>query len=127
MKLVQKRSKKTGLPPGTLIHIGEQRTEAVKIALFNYAGARCDERVVTILDELQPPADETVTWVNVGGVHKVDVLEAFGKQFNLHPLLLEDIADTDQRPKLDDYDTYIFLVMKMLTTTDRGGIPSSNR
>lgn len=122
MKLVQKRSKKSGLPPGTLIHIGEQKTEVVKIALFNYAGARYDERVVTILDELQPPADETVTWVDVGGVHKVDVLEAFGKQFNLHPLLLEDIANTDQRPKLDDYDTYIFLVMKMLTTTDRGDI-----
>jgi magnesium transporter len=122
VKLVQKRSKKTGLPPGTLVHIGEQRAGTVKIALFNYAGARCDERIVTNLDELQPPIDETVTWVDVGGVHKVDVLEAFGKQFNLHPLLLEDIANTDQRPKLDDYEAYLFLVMKMLTTTDRGDI-----
>ena len=122
MKLVQKRSKKAGLPPGTLMHIGEQRTGAVSITLFNYAGARCEERVVTALGELQPPPDETVTWVDVGGVHKVDVLETFGKQFNLHPLLLEDIANTDQRPKLDDYDTYVFLVMKMLTMTDRGDI-----
>ena len=122
MKLVQKRSKKTGLPPGTLIHIGERKAEVVKITLFNYSGARCDERVITTLEELQPPADESVTWVNVGGLHKVEVLETFGKQFNLHPLLLEDIANTDQRPKLDDYDTYAFLVMKMLTTTDRGEI-----
>jgi magnesium transporter len=122
MKLVQKRSKKTGLSPGTLIHIGEKRTETVTITLFNYAGSRCDERVVTDVHELRPPVDETVTWVDVGGVHKVDVLEAFGKHFSLHPLLLEDIANTDQRPKLDDYETYFFLVMKMLTTSDRGDI-----
>ena len=122
MKLVQKRSKKTGLSPGTLVHIGENRTETVEITLFNYAGAQCDERTVTNPNDLQPPADETVTWINVGGVHKIDVLEAFGKQFGLHPLLLEDIANTDQRPKLDDYETYVFLVVKMLAVTDRGGI-----
>ncbi|MBH0193100.1 MAG: magnesium/cobalt transporter CorA, partial [Nitrospira sp.] len=122
MKLVQKRSKKTGLSPGTLVHIGENRTETVEITLFNYAGALCDERTVTNPNDLQPPADETVTWINVGGVHKLDVLEAFGKQFGLHPLLLEDIANTDQRPKLDDYETYLFLVVKMLAVTDRGGI-----
>jgi magnesium transporter len=122
MKLVQKRSKKTGLSPGTPVHIGENRTETVEITLFNYAGAQCDERTVTNPGELQPTADETVTWINVGGVHKIDVLETFGKQFGLHPLLLEDIANTDQRPKLDDYETYVFLVVKMLTVTDRGGI-----
>lgn len=122
MKLMQKRSKKTGLAPGTLIHIGERRTERVTIALFNYAGARCDEHVVTDVNELRLPADETVTWVNVGGVHKVDVLEAFGKHFGLHSLLLEDIANTDQRPKLDDYETYFFLVLKMLMLSERGDI-----
>ena len=122
MKLVQKRSKKTGLSPGTLIHIGENRTETVEVTLFNYAGARCDEQAVTNPNELQPPADESVTWINVGGVHKIDVLETFGKQFGLHPLLLEDIANTDQRPKLDDYEAYVFLVVKMLAVTDRGGI-----
>lgn len=122
MKLVQKRSKKTGLSPGTLIHIGETRTNSVTVTRFNYAGTHCDEQVVTDMETLRPPADETVTWVNVGGVHKVEVLEGFGKHFGLHPLLLEDIANTDQRPKLDDYETYLFLVMKMLMTSDRGDI-----
>ncbi len=92
------------------------------MTLFNYAGTRCEEQVVKDAKELRLPADETVTWVDVGGVHKIDILEAFGKQFNLHPLLLEDIANTDQRPKLDDYEAYFFLVMKMLTTSDRGDI-----
>jgi magnesium transporter len=122
MKLMQKRSRKKGLSPGTLIHIGEKRTEAVAVTLFNYSVTHCDEHPIHDVNELRPPSDETVTWVDVDGVHKTDVLEAFGKHFGLHPLLLEDIANTDQRPKLDDYDTYLFLVMKMLTASDRGDI-----
>ena len=119
MKLVQKRSRKTGLPPGTLVHIGEKKAEQVTITTFSYSSSRCEEQHVTKPDELAPSPDESVTWVNVSGVHKMDVLEAFGRQFSLHPLLLEDVANTDQRPKLDDYETYFFLVMKMLSLTNR--------
>jgi magnesium transporter len=119
MKLVQKRSKKTGLPPGTLVHIGEKKADTVAMTVFDYAGPRCDERTATKADDLQPPADESVTWVDIGGVHKLELLEAFGKQFSLHPLLLEDIANTDQRPKLDDYESHFFLVMKVLSLTER--------
>jgi magnesium transporter len=122
MKLVQKRSRKTGLPPGTLVHIGEKKTDKVTITAFNYATARCDERQDPALDGLAPPIDESVTWVNVGGVHKMDILESFGAQFHLHPLLLEDIANTDQRPKLEDYEACSFLVMKMLSVNDRQDI-----
>jgi magnesium transporter len=122
MKLVQKRSRKTGLPPGTLVHIGEKKTDKVTIAAFNYTGTRCDERQDPSLEGLAPPTDESILWVDVGGVHKMDILESFGKQFQLHPLLLEDIANTDQRPKLDDYETCLFLVMKMLSITDRQDI-----
>lgn len=119
MKLVQKRSRKSGLPPGTLVYVGEKKADTVPMTVFDYSGGRCEERTVTKPDELRPPSDESVTWVDIGGVHKLDLLEAFGKQFSLHPLLLEDIANTDQRPKLDDYDTYFFLVMKVLSLTDR--------
>ncbi len=119
MKLIQKRSRKTGLPPGTLVHIGEKKSEKVTITAFHYTGTNCEEQQLNQPDHLVPPADESVIWVNVGGVHKTDVLESFGKQFSLHPLLLEGIANTDQRPKLDDYETYLFLVMKMLTMTER--------
>jgi magnesium transporter len=122
VKLVQTRSKKTGLPPGTPVHIGERKAGPVTMALFEYAGARCEERAVTDAEDFRPPADDTVAWINVGGVHQVEVLDAIGKQFGLHPLLVEDIANTDQRPKLDDYETYLFLVMKMMTVGDRGDI-----
>lgn len=119
MKLVQKRSKKTGLPPGTLVHIGERRTEQVTFTVFHYGAAGCEELQPYQANQLAPPADESVVWINVSGVHNVEVLEAIGKQFVLHPLLLEDIANTDQRPKLDDYETYFFLVMKMMSLTDK--------
>jgi magnesium transporter len=122
MKLVQKRSKKTGLPPGTLVHIGERKSEKVTVAVFRYGTTSCEELHVEQIDQLSPPADESVIWINVGGVHKVEMVEMLGKQFSLHPLLLEDVTNTDQRPKLDDYEAYIFLVMKMLSLTDRKDI-----
>ncbi len=122
MKLVQKRSKKTGLPPGTLVHIGERKSEKVTVAVFRYSTTSCEELQVEQVDQLSPPADESVIWINVGGVHKVEMVETLGKQFSLHPLLLEDVTNTDQRPKLDDYEAYIFLVMKMLSLTDRKDI-----
>ena len=119
MKLVQKRSKKSGLPPGTLVHIGERKAETVTITTFHYSRTGCEEQQLEQPDRLVAPVDESVLWINVGGVHKVEVVEAIGKQFSLHPLLLEDVANTDQRPKLDDYEVYVFLVMKMLSLTDR--------
>jgi len=96
--------------------------DKVTITVFSYAGVRCDEYHVLSFDDLAPPADESVTWVNVSGVHKMDILESCGKQFQLHSLLLEDIANTDQRPKLDDYETCLFLVLKMLSVTDQQDI-----
>ena len=122
MKLVQKRSRKTGLPPGTLVHIGERKSEKVTVTVFRYSTTSCEELQVEQVDPLSPPADESVIWINVGGVHKVEMVETLGKQFSLHPLLLEDVTNTDQRPKLDDYEAYIFLVMKMLSLTDRKDI-----
>ncbi len=101
------------------MHIGERKSDKVTITVFQYNGTGCEECRPEQPDRVSPPGDESVAWINVGGVHKVEMVEALGKQFALHPLLLEDVANTDQRPKLDDYDTYVFLVMKMLSLTER--------
>jgi magnesium transporter len=121
MKLVQKRSRKSGLPPGTLVHIGEKRAETVRISVFDYDEAHFQERTGVKPEEVTAPGDAMVRWVDIGGIHRMDVLETFGKTFGLHPLLLEDIANTDQRPKLDDYGTYGYVVLKMLYEGDRRG------
>ena len=96
MKLVQKRSRKTGLPPGTLVHIGEKKPAKVTITAFNYAGARCDERQDVSVDGLAPPTDQSITWVDVGGVHKIDVLELLPQRFqNIYFVNASDVHPGD--------------------------------
>jgi magnesium transporter len=56
----------------------------------------------------------TVTWINVTGLHQVEVLEELNTCFGLRPLVLEDILNTDQRPKMEDYGDYLYIVLKML-------------
>jgi len=59
-------------------------------------------------------AKPTVTWINIDGIHQLDIIEKIGKHFHLHPLILEDIVNTEQRPKMEDFEDYIFSVLKML-------------
>lgn len=116
-----KRSKKAGLPPGSMIHIGEKKTERVKITVINYNKQKSNEKTIKKLKEcLEYRKKKGVAWINVSGIHNTEVISEIGKCFNLHPLLLEDIVNTDQRPKMEDYDSYIFLVIKMLYANEKG-------
>ncbi len=114
-KFVRRRSKKAGLSPGTLIHIGEKKAERVKITLIGYDETHLEEREVRSVEECFPFREApTVTWINVDGLHQVEVIESLGRHFGLHPLVLEDILSTGQRPKLEDYGDHIFIVLRML-------------
>jgi len=113
-KLV-KRSKKAGLPPGTLIHIGERKTEKTRITIIDYDETQFEEKQARRIEECFPFKDKpTVTWINIDGIHQVEIIEKLGSHFGLHPLLLEDILNTEQRPKMEDFGDYIFVVLKML-------------
>ncbi len=117
---VKRRSKKVGLPPGTLVHIGEKKTEKVRISIIDFDELRFEEREVKTIEECLPIKDKpTVTWINVDGIHQVEVVERIGRCFKLHPLLLEDVVNTDQRPKMEDYGDYIFIVLKMLYYSEK--------
>lgn len=114
-KLVKKRSKKIGLPPGTLIHIGDKKTENVEITLINYDEAQYQEREIKKIEECFPFRDKpTVTWININGIHDAEIMGKIGEYVGLHPLLLEDIMNTDQRPKIEDFGDYIFIILKMI-------------
>jgi magnesium transporter len=118
-KLIKKRSRKAGLAPGTLVHIGEKKTGEVKISLIDYDEANFQERQVETVEECFSFKEKpTVTWINVEGVHKVEVIEKLGNCFGLHPLVLEDILNTDQRPKIETYGDYVYIVLKMLYDDD---------
>ena len=119
MKLFKKSSKKAGLPPGTLVHIGEIRTEDVHITLMDYDEHHVDERSGLSPEMCKPfKASPTVTWINVSGIHDIGVIEAFGTAFEIHPLVLEDVVHTGQRPKLEDMGNYLYIVLKMLSHTE---------
>ena len=115
-QLVRRRSKKSGLPPGTLVYLGEKKMEQVRISYIDYDEQNYQEKQVSKIEECFPfKATPTVTWINIDGLHDVEILEKLGKQFELHPLMLEDILNTDQRPKHEDFDKHIFIVLRMLS------------
>jgi magnesium transporter len=109
-----KTSTKTGLPPGTLVHIGEKRTGKVKVTAIQYNEDLYDEREVEEFKECRGRDDSIVTWLNIDGVHQLELVEKVGGCFGLHPLTLEDIVNTSQFPKLEDYEDYLFIVLKMI-------------
>jgi len=109
-------SLKAGLPPGTPVHVGEQVAEEVKVTVMDYDQDRCE-----VISPDNPEEcthyrkKDTVTWVNVDGLHQTDMIEKLCTCFDLHPLTVEDILNTTQRPKLDVFDDYLYLVIKMQT------------
>jgi len=116
----KKRSKKSGLPPGTPIHIGEHRTDAISIHQVTYNNAVLQEKNLTQKEEFSfSPTEHTLTWLNVQGVHDIGPLKHIAKGFQLHPLVLEDLVNTEQRPKVEDYEEYLFLVLKYITWQEK--------
>ena len=105
-----------GLPPGTPVFVGEQQSEAVKITLYDYDDAHTERRIVQSIEECFPYKDmPSVTWINVDGLHDVAMLERLAHDYGLHPLTIEDIVNTQQRPKVEFFDNYIALNLKMYT------------
>jgi magnesium transporter len=121
-RFVKGRSTKAGLPPGTLIHIGVQKAEVPKITIIDYDETHFQEREVRSIEECLVFKDQpTVTWINIDGLHQIEVLEKLGECYGFHPLVLEDILNTDQRPKIDDHGQYLYIVLKMLHDKGKGG------
>lgn len=113
-KILRRPRSKVGVPPGTLIHVGEKRREQVRIDCFRYHEHRLEEDVLPSFDLCPRRDPSAVTWINVEGLHETGTIEATGECFGLHPLVQEDILNTEHRPKFEDYDDYLFLVLKML-------------
>ena len=104
---------KVGLAPGALIHLGERKTEQAAISLMEYGEAEFAEHQFSSLAESQAyKARLPVLWLNVHGLHEPEVMAEIGRRFKLHPLVLEDILNTNQRPKVDDYGDYLFIVAR---------------
>jgi len=114
---------KFGTPSGSLIHVGQKKMEKAHITVMDYDADNFTEKTLNSVEEcIEFINTSTVTWINVDGVHDAAVMEDFGKYFNLHPLLLEDIMNTEQRPKVEDFGEYMYFVLKMLYRNDNDSI-----
>jgi magnesium transporter len=121
-KPVRKALKKVGLMPGTVVYVGEHRTEEVKIDIVDYTAHEHQERHVERIEDCFPFRDSpTISWINVSGIHNAEVVEKIGSHFAIHPLVLEDIVNTGHRPKMDETGDYICVVLKMLYKSVENG------
>lgn len=110
------RSEKAGLPPGTLMHIGEAKKHIPKISILDYNETKFEEKIAKTVEECFPfRQKKSITWINIDGVHDSKIIHDLGEHFGFHPLLLEDIMNNEQRPKIEAFEDHIFIILKMLS------------
>ncbi|NNL16437.1 MAG: magnesium and cobalt transport protein CorA, partial [Flavobacteriaceae bacterium] len=123
-KKKNKHHKKIGQAPGTLIYTGEKANN-LAIEVFDYNTDKFEEKDFSQIENtFIYKSTDAITWININGLNHIDDIEKIGNHYNLHPLILEDIVNTSQRPKIDEYDDYIFVVLKMLYYSAEGAIIS---
>lgn len=114
-KILRRRAKKVGLPPGSIIYTGNIPEQEIEISIMDYDSNELKEiKHATLEDCLKYLNTPSTTWIEICGIHDSKVVEAIGKRFNLHSLLLEDIVTSGQRAKLDDYKENIYIVLRLL-------------
>jgi magnesium transporter len=117
-----KLSKTAGRPPGMPVHVGEKKVEEARITVIDYDEKNFEMKEVGTVKECMAYRDKpTVTWINVDGLHDVALIEELCGQFGIHPLVIEDIVNTEQRPKTEVFDDCIYTVLKMNTYNREAG------
>ncbi|HOW13856.1 magnesium/cobalt transporter CorA [Methanosarcina sp.] len=120
-KTFKKKQSNVGLAPGTLVHVGEKKAEKVVIRAWVYNSEKLIEKELKTVEECQALKDQPGMnlWINVDGLDQIGIIEKLGSYFGVHPLTLEDVLNTGQRPKMEDYDSYIYAVLKMMILDEK--------
>lgn len=114
-------SGKSGLPPGSLIHVGDVSDPISNISMTDYNKGKFEQRKLQTIEEILKYKDsDTVTWVTIEGLADVAIVERIGEIFGIHQLVLEDILNTNQRPKFEEYDDHLYIVLKCLLPGSEG-------
>lgn len=123
-----KYQSKVGLPPGSIVHVGDVRADDATIEVIDYNAERVNSANIDDVETLYSYLDsfETNTWVRFSGLHETGQISEIGSKLEIHPLVMEDIVNTSQRPKVEAYDDYLYIVIKHLKRSDEdGGIVSN--
>jgi magnesium transporter len=109
----RKQASQIGLPPGTAVYVGERKPEKTRIWVIDYDKERYVAKELEEVEEcVKYKESPAMTWIRVVGLHQVDILERLGRCLGLHPLVIEDLLNTTQRPKIEDLGEYLFIVIK---------------
>ncbi len=115
-RLVRRRAKKPGSAPGTLVSSGPQKVERVRVRFLDYDEKQLNDNEEASIDEcLKLKKLPTVSWINIDGLHEVELIGRVGERFEWHPLVQEDIASPGQRAKIEEYEGHTFVTLPMLT------------
>lgn len=120
---MMRRSRKIGLMPGTPVHIGQRKTDKSSVRLIDYDES--DYYVLTeatMYDITQQVQKQKIRWAHLTGVHDVELVQTLCKQYSIHPLVIEDIVNTEHRPKLEINPDYIFIVLKTFNLEEKDEI-----
>jgi magnesium transporter len=114
-RFIKDRKASNGQVPGSLILIGNQKMEKPVIQLMEYTQDSLTEKQLSSIEEaITCIKSDAVSWINIYGIHDLELMSRLGEIFEFHPLILEDILNTDQRPKYDDGDVHDVFILKML-------------
>jgi magnesium transporter len=121
LRLYQKQPHKVGQSPGTLTAVGQKPGKPTGVTVLDYDHQKCEKQQIETLSELrQLKGNSTNSWINVEGITDTNIVAEIGQIFDIHPLVLEDIVNPEQRIKIEVYDDYIFIVLKMITYSEEG-------
>jgi magnesium transporter len=119
LKKQKKSYKVRNVSPGTMSYRGKKQVESTSVEILNYTKDTCNSfQSKNVEDAFHFKGNNQVTWINVNGLNNIEEIEKLGVHYNLHPLTLEDIVNTNHRPKLDEFDNYLFIILKMLHFKD---------
>ena len=113
-RFLKSRAKRKGALPGSLILSEDPQHKDFKVTVLNYNKDIVEEKVINDFKEALPQAQDpnTVTWIDVEGLNDTQSIEQIGKQFGIHLLWLEDVLNVDHRPKVDELNDLLFVIMK---------------
>ena len=121
-RFLQNKDASIGRAPGEVVFIGEQKVQESTIEIIDYDNDTLSEKMITDVNEVIPYIKTgTVTWININGLHDTDLIRNTGSKFGLHALVMDDIVNTGQRPKMKDHDDYIFFSLKMMNFDEDDG------
>ncbi len=125
---IRKHSAKIGLSPGSFIYTGEKKVEEVKISVIDYNRQHLEKHVVNRIEDTFPYNDsDSVSWINIDGLHEVEILQKINEHYEIHPLVIEDILSTNQRPKIEFFDNYIYIVTRMMKYDEKQHVINSEQ